>query len=379
MVTQQVYLIHDNCEDIYSHMFSKWNCSSIKNKMTYYERDTIDESKVIHLSICIERGPEYIDLLNNYGVNVISFNNYKFNVLEFAVKYCSLTFVKYLLDNDIDINKYGKDALRYSINWSKGIDICKLLVEHGITIEDVHMRDACINKEHEIIEYFISNGIVPKVSNIFDVFYGYNNMALSCLKLLLDTGISINCINNKGETLLERSINTYDMECAIYLINNGININHKNNKGNTVIITLLNKNGNINIIEELLKKGIDINAFNPKGKTPLFHAIAANNLDYVKLLINYGAYCITKSQNIINYQMQRKNYGNIDKYNKVKDYILRVKNIKQYFLNKTGVLTMKNFDYNYNKMITLMLIKKYNKFPLLNEILDHKIIPFLFV
>lgn len=46
---------------------------------------------------------------------------------------------------------------------------------------------------------------------------------------------------------------------------------------------------NVDLVNSLIKKGVDINAINKQGMTPLMHAVEAENIRLVELFVNLGA------------------------------------------------------------------------------------------
>lgn len=78
-------------------------------------------------------------------------------------------------------------------------------------------------------------------------------------------------------------------EVVEYLVKNGAEINIKNNHSVSPILFQINKDDNYEVIKKMVEKGADIDDKDEKGWTGLMYAVAYNRVDMVDFLIDLGA------------------------------------------------------------------------------------------
>lgn len=171
------------------------------------------------------------------------------------------------------------------------------LLHHAVGIDSLPM-----------LSYLLKNGLIKWINHKNTLgktpLFFINIGSESCLKiaqLLVDNGANIEEPNNKGQTVVMRSIkkaektNTLeDFKRALslldFLISKGADINAENLAQNTALSSLkLTKNYSENLLTYLAKRGGDLNHQDSKhGWAPL-HRAAFRRPELVPLLINLGA------------------------------------------------------------------------------------------
>jgi ankyrin repeat protein len=183
-------------------------------------------------------------------------------------------------------------------------DICKLLIEHNVTITD---SDAYILLQL-LCEYLSDNNwqkeMVDICRPVADYFIRHpppltNEISLLCkacrkntpdmLQFLLSSGADVNFYKTGSRStalMFACSINCY-RSCKL-LIEYGANINAQNTNGSTALMFATDGY----YTEEfalLLQNGADINLTNNNGQTALHIAAINENLSSCKCLIEHGA------------------------------------------------------------------------------------------
>lgn len=115
------------------------------------------------------------------------------------------------------------------------------------------------------------------------------------LKCLLDKGANVNAKKTSGIDALQTAVDQKHLECAELLIKAGVDksqlvqylITRKHDK--TTPLTLICKEGNSEWLKFAIKHGVDVNASNGLGETPLSHAAYYGHAECVKILLDAKA------------------------------------------------------------------------------------------
>lgn len=232
---------------------------------------------------------------------------------------------------DADITLAGLGGIRlsdgYTVNQEKTLRVIKFLTTKGADINNQNDQGqtpfflACIHQLKYLAHKLIDNYKLD--FSLVDI-HGYNILLwsleikdITLVKKIIEQGIDINQQDKQGNTALfwaakyllpdivNLLFNTYD---AIDIPNENGNtawdIATLNSQQNLIDILITKKqvkleavklwcaarNGNLEIVEQQIKKGIDLNASisNYADSTALIQAIAFGNLGIVSVLVNNG-------------------------------------------------------------------------------------------
>lgn len=198
---------------------------------------------------------------------------------------------EYLINNGADINVTNEDGETPLMYASKvhNIKVIELLIQKGADVN------------------FYKGGSTALISACE---YSHERN-IDVIKYLVSKNANINAQDNKGDTALNKTLDTsdegsidiLDFEIAHFLIEQGADVNIKNKREYTPFIYLGMGEGNFNnksfqeyrikLAEVLLEKGADINAKDYNGYTSLMWACASSGSrfaePYVKFLVEKGA------------------------------------------------------------------------------------------
>jgi len=186
--------------------------------------------------------------------------------------------MKNLIENGADINTKNIDGdSSLTISCKLGYkDIIKYLIESGA---DINIKDengesplmiACRLKYKDIIEYLVKSGAYVNILNsdmdtplIFSVYQ--EDYDISIIKYLYENGANIILKNDEGESFLNIIKGKFN--------ENDINeikkiLNQKRKDGETAL-TFACKTRNVEIIEDLIDFGVDVNIKNAYDETAL--------------------------------------------------------------------------------------------------------------
>ncbi|MCA7010841.1 ankyrin repeat domain-containing protein [Wolbachia endosymbiont of Tribolium confusum] len=216
----------------------------------------------------------------------------------------------------IDVNaldqEYGRIPLHFAAENSR-VDVVKLLIEKGA---DVNAADqdgrtplhfTVENGHRDIVKLLIKKGADVNAADQdgkTPLHFAAENDHKDVVRLLIKVGAGINAENRDGWTPLHFAAENSHVDIVKLLIEKGANVNaagrdiwilHRWTLYGGVLygwtpLHLATKDGCVEIVNTLLKaKGINVNAADQDGKTPLHFAAENSHVDIVKLLIEKGA------------------------------------------------------------------------------------------
>ncbi|MBW5398964.1 hypothetical protein E6A47_02720, partial [Brachyspira pilosicoli] len=256
------------------------------NAKTHFEYSSVETPLLLsldyeHIESRYDENSSVSEFLINNGADINVTNNHG------ETQVHNIKVVELLIQKGADINafdNYGNTALIYGVN---NLETVKLLVENGADVN------------------FYKGGSTALISAC-DYSHERN---IDVIKYLVSKNANINAQDNKGDTALNKTLDTsdegsidiLDFEIANFLIEQGADVNIKNKREYTPFIYLGMGEGNnksfqeyrIKLAEVLLEKGADINAQDYEGYTSLMWACASSGSrfaePYVKFLVEKGA------------------------------------------------------------------------------------------
>jgi len=183
------------------------------------------------------------------------------NTLYEAAAYGDVELAKTLISSGADVNtpnSWGWTPLYFAVS-NGHRNIARLLIENGA---DFHGADEDgITLLHRVVER------------------GYMDIAT----LLVDKGVDVNAKSDSGQTPLHFASRSCNRELTKLLITKGADINAKNNIGHTSL-HIAARNAQKDIVELLLAKGADFKAQTSNGRTAAGVAKENGHTEIVELL-----------------------------------------------------------------------------------------------
>lgn len=225
-------------------------------------------------------------LKNGYDIN--SKDKYD-NTFIMNVKSFYLDTLKYLLDNgaDLYIKNHNNQTVLIKMADSYHQDILQFLLEYINNDYDNQNNDENNDKNND------KNNEKLNFINIQDVT-GDTALIIACrksienVKLLLKYGADPNISNELGYNALAMAVTYKKIDIIKLLLKRNVNLNATNISGGGILISAIMNNIAIEIIELLIKSGIDINIRDNHGKTALGY-IYKSDKNIKKLLLDHGA------------------------------------------------------------------------------------------
>jgi ankyrin repeat protein len=210
---------------------------------------------------CNEGHLEMVRLLLGNGANVNVFGGRLDSALQACIDFGNLDILHLLLENNADLDHEGgifKSPLRCA-TFRGRITAAEVLLDRGAKFND------------EIVLKAIGNG------------------HSTLIQRMILKGINVNAQNTKG-TALQLAIRHGDTDTAKTLLAcDGIDVGVCGGPDGDTAFHLALEKGNVEIVEELLKRGADVNAKSGRYGTPLAAAVVGRNESLVRLLLERGA------------------------------------------------------------------------------------------
>ena len=204
-----------------------------------------------------------------------------------------LAGVQAYLDAGVDINARDENGST-PLHWAAlegHKDIVELLINRGAEVNatseiggwtPLHMA---ASKNHiQVVSFLIKKGADEDAKAIIGGWTPLHWAALEghkdIVELLIKLGANINSKDNMGNTPLDLAIQYERLDIAEYL---------STYSANTGTIHVVARNGYFAGVQAYLDAGVDINARDENGSTPLHLAALQGHKDIVELLINRGA------------------------------------------------------------------------------------------
>lgn len=235
---------------------------------------------------------QIIELCINKGIDVNAQDKLGNTALFYAVKNDRTEIIELLLARGADDTITNKlDNTSSSIKKNKGTDFD---VKTG-RFDSTPLHDASEKNDIEAISYLLENGADIEAENKLGQTALFTAAANKCSKAIYHLILKANIKHILPDTkkniihcILDNCINLNPFQIIEYCICKGINVNAQDNLGNTPLHYAV-KNNLIDIARLLLKRGADKNIRNSDKETPLDIATADGDAKMIQLLTNHNS------------------------------------------------------------------------------------------
>ncbi|CAH0549684.1 unnamed protein product, partial [Brassicogethes aeneus] len=144
----------------------------------------------------------------------------------------------------------------------------------------------------DIIKILIRNGVNINKNGRFNLSalsLAALNGDLEIVTILIKNGANINAQDINGKSPLMVAVNRNYEKIAEFLINQGADVNLRDKQDNHTALHHAAFTGNVKIANVLVKNGVNVNAQDINGLSPLMFAVGKNHEETAEFLINQGA------------------------------------------------------------------------------------------
>ncbi|XP_071041937.1 serine/threonine-protein phosphatase 6 regulatory ankyrin repeat subunit B-like [Parasteatoda tepidariorum] len=237
----------------------------------------------------------HINVLKSFiehGASIEDVERRGFPVFEYAIPHNNLELINILIENGMSINirdPNGCTPLHQSIR-NGSVNISLKLIEWGADINSVDKFNLTPLSLSIKLGYFeIVDKLLSEQANIHSVDYKGHTLLHMCV-------LNFKLWDSMGEEYFTETYNNLvsnpsRLNIFKKLVENGISIESENIFGRTPL-HLACISGYDDIVQYLIPKLFDINAYDKLGYTPLHHAVRHNHLNVLNILLDSKNCCL---------------------------------------------------------------------------------------
>ncbi len=275
---------------------------------------------------------ELVQWLVEQGLDINAKGDDNNTVLHYAAQSGNVELVQWLVEQELDLNAKDDDnntVLHYAAQ-SGNLELVQWLVKQGLDINakgddnNTVLNYAALSGNLELVKWLVEQGLdiqsAPLILND-----AIRSRSIKMVQWLIDQGLDINSDLQYGQKPLHNAVLRDIPELVQWLVKNGADVNAKDNAGTTpiscvAVCPFLNDKESIELIQWfiehgsnlkadgadvlthsslmqkkelvlwLINQGIDVNATNTRGETPLETVCdIIYDLEMVQFLVEHGA------------------------------------------------------------------------------------------
>ena len=256
----------------------------------FLHEDVYTEVSWIQLhSACFEENKHHVQVLldANTDININHASSTGYTPLHIATAKSNMDLVTLLLDQSVDVNYETIDhqtPLHIAVNKGADAIIQKLLAQKA----DPNLKDVCGNTSlHLAVQ--LKQGTKGRLVKLRPPLAPYHSCNTHTIRAFIEHGADVNAINNKSQTpLLFACVNGQNTFVKI-LLDAGADPSIADQYRDSCLHAAIHGQCSIDTIQEMLDHGVQVNAKNKDGATPLLLACSTAQVDAVKLLLKAKA------------------------------------------------------------------------------------------
>jgi ankyrin repeat protein len=217
--------------------------------------------------------------------------------------------VALLLNNKADVEMKDEDGFA-PLHLAEDKETAQLLLAHGAKLDTTGyagrtpLHQSAMRNRNDMVEWLCSKGAhvnaldsegqTPLIISLSQLGYNIDTKTRTdTVRILLNHGADLSCRDKsrdkKGWTLLHYAIRESNEDIVDLLLKRGMDINAKDKYGYTPLHWAVT-NKDKKMVELLVSRGADVNARNLQGNTPLYDTWGGSDVDHqiAEILQNHG-------------------------------------------------------------------------------------------
>ena len=261
-----------------------------------------DGDTSLHGAIAADCNKETLEELIDYGADVNALNNRGRTPLLLSCFYRYTDSVNVLLGAGADPSISDHEnfsCLHAAVDGRCSNNTLQAVIDHGAHI-DAKRKDgttallsACRTGQSELVMFLMEAGadvnIVKPDGNTCLHLAVHGHCSKETLVKIIEKGVHVDTLNNKGETALIRACYTKQTEPVKLLLEKGSDPNISNASGNSSIHAAVHGRCSNEALQEIITHKADLDSQNNTGKTALSLACFYRQQDSARILLEAGS------------------------------------------------------------------------------------------
>ena len=267
--------------------------------------DEADDDTCLHYAVKEDCSIEVLQAIIEHGVDLNATNKENRTALMIACCRKNEGAINVLLNARADPNiadeAYGDTCLHVAVSEDCSKEVIKAIIAHGVDLNATNNKNhtalmiACIRKNEGAINVLLNARADP---NIADEAYGEAclhkavicNCSIEVLQEIIDHGANVNLANKRNETALTAACFCKNDDAVNVLLNASANPNIADEAyGETCLHKAVTWNCIIEVLQEIIDRGANVNLANKRNETALTAACFYVNGDAINVLLNASA------------------------------------------------------------------------------------------
>ena len=236
-------------------------------------------------------------LQNNANINILNKNKEMSLHIAISNKHSDVAkyLIEHNADLNVNRGSLERTPLLYAVAYGM-LDIIKMILQYNARFNSLENKNRLLecaieNNQSYVVKYLIENNadVNKTVSGMTPLHHAALYGLLDIVKILLQNNASIDSLDPVKRTPLHYAMRSNYPHVVKYLIEHCADVNKgEESRSDKLPLHYAAMAGMLGIVRILLQNNVSINRL-VKGKTPLHYAIQNNHLDVIKYLIEHNA------------------------------------------------------------------------------------------
>ena len=263
---------------------------------------TIDGETCLHAAADGDCSKDVLEIIISQCVDVNATNQRNASALMIACKRGDIDAINLLLNTGADPNiarDLGDTCLHDAVRGDCSKEVLQTIISHGAdvnatnTINETALIISCRTGNIDAINVFLNAGAETLISTIDGDTCLHAAANGDCskdvLEIIISHGVDVNATNQRNASALMIACKRGDIDAIDLLLNTGADLNIARDLGDTCLHDAVRGDCSKEILQTIMRHGVDVNATNSNNATALMMAVQKGNVEAIHELLHAGA------------------------------------------------------------------------------------------